>query len=124
MGSSQVTDWEQPDLLPHPKEQTCLQRAALRALTWAQGPVLGNLDCAGGEIKAGSCHRTCAGTMRVVSTPAGLWGSVPLHRANAEQQIRGLLSLPRIWAAWWKSLFPFWREKQRLTGEAGRAPGD
>lgn len=61
-------------------------------LTLVQGPFSGNLwrwpplDCTVSEMKARSCCRSHASTIRVASVLAGLWGSV-LRHVNAEQQV-------------------------------------
>lgn len=104
MGFSQVSNWDDPDLVPCPKEQRCPQRAAMSVyweswsgiLILARGLFLGNLwggpflSCTVSEMKAVSCCRARGSTVRVVSLLAMLLGSVPLCRVNAEQQVTEL----------------------------------
>jgi len=47
------------------------------------------------EMEARSCCGPYASTIRAASTLAGPWGSVPLRRVNAEQQVTDFL-LPAL----------------------------
>lgn len=102
--SSQVTNWDRPDLVPCPKEQSCPQRAVMSVRREPYFPRHRYKDCfqetfGGGhswtaQMKARSCCRSHASTVRVASTLSGLWGSVPLCHVNAEQQVTGIPLLP------------------------------
>lgn len=48
------------------------------------------MGCTISEKKAVSCCRSCGSTVRVVSMPTVLLGSVPLHHVNAEQHVTEL----------------------------------